>query len=211
MKCILTITTSLLLLMLVTRCDRPSVCAQGAGIEWEILNQEVIGLTRGGEYDRGVVVAKKALEVAEKNVGPNHPDVATSLNNLAELYRNQGLYAQAEPLYRRALAIREKALGLDHPSLATSLNNLATLYDDLAVLACDRSPRAALYDDQGLYAQAEPLYRRALVIREKALGPDHPDVATSLENLAGLYRATERDEEAKTLEKRAARIQAIQR
>jgi len=99
MKCILTITTSLLLLLLTT----PPVCAQGAGIEWDILNQEVTELYRGGEYDRGVVVAKKALEVAENNVGPNHPSVATSLNNLAELYRNQGQYAQAEPLIQRAL------------------------------------------------------------------------------------------------------------
>ncbi|MFN3920758.1 MAG: tetratricopeptide repeat protein, partial [Methylohalobius sp.] len=39
------------------------------------------------------------MEVAEKNVGPNHPDVATSLNNLALLYYAQGQYALAEPLY----------------------------------------------------------------------------------------------------------------
>ena len=38
----------------------------------------------------------------------------------------------------------------------------------------------------------EPLYKRALAIREKALGPDHPDVATSLDNLAALYRAQSR-------------------
>ena len=38
--------------------------------------------------------------------GPEHPHVAASLNWLAEVYRAQGLYAQAEPLYRRALAIR---------------------------------------------------------------------------------------------------------
>jgi Tetratricopeptide repeat len=45
--------------------------------------------------------------------------------------------------------------------MATSLNNLAWLY----------------------YARpkAEPLYRRALAICEKALGPEHPNVATSLE------------------------------
>ncbi len=43
---------------------------------------------------------------------PEHPDVAQSLNNLAELYRVQGRYAEAEPLYQRALAIREKALGM---------------------------------------------------------------------------------------------------
>ena len=43
-------------------------------------------------------------------------------------------------------------------------------------------------DGRARYAEAEPLYRRALAIREKALGPDHPDTATSLNDLAGLYR-----------------------
>ena len=56
-----------------------------------------------GNYGRAVVVAKKALEVAEENVGPYHPDVAASLNNLALLYDDQGYYAQAEPLYNRSL------------------------------------------------------------------------------------------------------------
>ena len=66
--------------------------------------------------------------VAKKALGFNHPSVATSLNNLAELYKTQGQYAQAEPLYKRSLAIREKALGPDHPDVATSLNSLAELY-----------------------------------------------------------------------------------
>jgi tetratricopeptide (TPR) repeat protein len=43
-------------------------------------------------------------------VGPEHPDVAQSLNGLAVLYYQQGRYADAEPLYRRALAVRDKAL-----------------------------------------------------------------------------------------------------
>jgi tetratricopeptide (TPR) repeat protein len=43
---------------------------------------------------------------------------------------------------------------------------------------------AALYDAQGRYAEAEPLYRRAVAIAEKALGPDHPRVGTALNNLA---------------------------
>ena len=34
---------------------------------------------------------------------------------------------------------------------------------------------------------AEPLIKRSLAIREKVLGPDHPDVARSLNNLAELY------------------------
>ena len=106
----------------------PALAAKGAGIEWNILNQEVSDLYSAGKYYRAVEVAKKALEVARKNVGPDHPDVATSLNNLALLYYTQGRYAQAEPLYKRALAIREKALGPDHPDVANSLENLAALY-----------------------------------------------------------------------------------
>ena len=113
-----------LLLLLSTS----SVFAQGAGIEWDILNQEVMELWRTGNYDRAVTVAKKSLEVAEKALGPDHPDVATSLNNLAELYRAQGQYAQAEPLYKRSLAIWEKALGPDHPDVALSLENMAGLH-----------------------------------------------------------------------------------
>ncbi len=103
----------LLLLLAATSCDNRS----GAGDEWDALNNEAMELHRTGKYDRGVVVAKKALEVAEKNTSPTHPDVATGLNNLAEFYRAQGHYAQAEPLYKRALAIEEKALNPDHPDV----------------------------------------------------------------------------------------------
>lgn len=42
---------------------------------------------------------------------------------------------------------------------------------------------------QGKYAEAEPLYRRALAIQEKTLGPEHPKVAASLNNLAGVLRS----------------------
>ena len=37
---------------------------------------------------------------------------------------------------------------------------------------------------QGNYAEAEPLYQRSLAINERALGPHHPGVAISLNNLA---------------------------
>jgi tetratricopeptide (TPR) repeat protein len=102
--------------------------AQGAGIEWETLIEEVRTLYRAGRYDRAIMIAKKALEVAEKRVGLNHPDVATSLNHLAKSHQAQGQYTQAEPLFKRALDILEKTLGPDHPDVATTLNNLADFY-----------------------------------------------------------------------------------
>lgn len=61
------------------------------------------------------------------------------------------------------------------------------------------------------WPKAEPLYKRSLAIREKAFGPDHPSVATSLQNLAALYRVTKRNTEAGVLELRAAQIRAIKR
>ncbi len=67
---------------------------------------------------------------------------------------------------------------------------------------------AALYQAWGRYAEAEPHYRRALAIVEKALGPEHPAVATSLENYAGLLRKTGRTEEAAGMEDRAQAIRA---
>ena len=71
---------------------------------------------------------KRALAIMEKALGPEHPDVGAALNNLAELYRNQGRHAEAEPLYRRSRAIREKALGPEHPAVAKDLGGLALLY-----------------------------------------------------------------------------------
>jgi CHAT domain-containing protein len=53
--------------------------------------------------------------------------VGTTLNNLARVHRNQGKYADAEPLYKRSLAIREKAFGAVHPAVALTLDNLAIL------------------------------------------------------------------------------------
>jgi tetratricopeptide (TPR) repeat protein len=49
-------------------------------------------------------------------LGPEHPDVAQSLNNLALLYGAQGKYSQAEPLYKRALAIPRGAYGVPRQS-----------------------------------------------------------------------------------------------
>jgi tetratricopeptide (TPR) repeat protein len=59
---------------------------------------------------------------------------------------------------------------------------------------------------EGKFAEAVPLAQQALAIDEKALGPDHPDVATDLNNLAELYRNQGRYAEAEPLLKRALAI-----
>jgi CHAT domain-containing protein/tetratricopeptide (TPR) repeat protein len=189
-----------------------------------------VGRTKGRGHD-AEPLDLRALAITEKALGPDHPDVATSVNNLAVLYEDQGRYAEAEPLYQRALAITEKALAPDHTDVGIQLSNLAGLYRvqgryaeaeplyqrALAIIEKARGPDhpdvatsvnnlAVLYDDQGRYAEAEPLLKRALAITKKALGPDHTDVGSRLSNLADLYRVQGRYAEAEPLYQRALAI-----
>ena len=133
-------------------------------------------------YQQAEPWKKQCVEVAKNRLGAEHPDVATSLNNLAGLYRSQGRYDEAEPLFLQALEIAKKSLPADHLSLAIRLSNLA-----------------GLYCSQGRYDEAEPLYLQALEIAKKILPADHPGIAIGLNNLAGLYHSQGRYDEAEPL------------
>jgi len=123
-----------------------------------------------GEYAEMEPLCQLALEIQEQTLGPEHFEVALTLNDLAEAHHLQVKYAKAELLYKRALAILKKTLGNEHPRVSTTLGNLAKLY---AV--------------QGNYIQAEQSYLCSLAIQKKTLGPDHPEVALNLKHLAELY------------------------
>ena len=146
-----------------------------------------------GNYKSAVGYSEQALKICEEQLGENHLDTASSLNNLVLLYQDLGQYKEVEPLFLRALKIREEQLGENHPNTATSLGNLALLYQDL-----------------GRYQEAEPLYLRALKICEEQLGENHPDTATSLGNLALLYQAQKRYQEAEPLYLRSLKIKEEQ-
>jgi tetratricopeptide (TPR) repeat protein len=65
---------------------------------------------------------------------------------------------------------------------------------------------ASYLKDRAQYIQAEPLFQRALAIREKMQGPEHPDTAATLNNLALLYWARGKYEQAEPLFQRALAI-----
>ena len=103
----------------------------------------------------------------------------------------QGKYEKAGPLYGRSRAIRAKVLGPEHPAVAKALNNRARfwllLLPSCSVFYVNTEIRLyhAICCVQGKYAEADPLFVRAIEIGEKALGPDHPNVATMLSGRAG--------------------------
>lgn len=187
------------------------------------LNQVGFYAQDRGQYSQAERSYQRSLAIFRKVLDFDDPNVATGLNNLAELYRVQGKYAEAELLHKQSLAIREKVGGQEHPSVASSLNNLAALYyaqrryaeaeplfkQSLAIrervlepesldVATSLNNLAELYRVQRNYTEAEPRYLQSLSILEKALGPEHPNVAASLNNLAALYQDQGRYRDAET-------------
>ncbi|MEH1849751.1 MAG: tetratricopeptide repeat protein [Nostoc sp.] len=142
-----------------------------------------------GLYQQAEPWLRQCVKIAENRLGLEHPDIATSLNNLAALHKSTGRYSEAEPLYQQALELTKRLLGNNHPIFATSLNNLAELYRYT-----------------GRYSEAEPLYQQALKLRQRLLGDNHPDVANSLSNLALLYDFTKRYSEAELLFQQALKL-----
>ena len=122
-------------------------------------------------------------------LGPDHPDVAMNLANLAELY-----YIQGKLRHRPSPVRAGPASWRDRPGTGTPSDRADA----------EQSRRAAL--GAGQVRGGGALYKRSLAIREKLLGPDHPDVATSLGNLAVMYDDQGRYEESEPLHRRALEI-----
>ena len=152
-------------------------------------NTRLVAEYRKGNFDAAARMGVKVLATRKKLLGENHPDYATSLNNLALLYHSMGVDEKAEPLFLQAKDLTKKLLGENHPDYANSLNNLA-----------------ALYHSMGAYEKAEPLYLQARNLRKQLLDENHPsyarslnDYATSLNNLAALYHSMGAYEKAELL------------
>jgi tetratricopeptide (TPR) repeat protein len=124
-----------------------------------------------GEFEGAQAAHERALAIDEKVLGPDHPDVATDLDNIGLALKDLGDFTGARAAFDRALAINEKAFGPDHPAVGTLVGNLG-----------------AVLEDMGDLSSARLLYDRALAIAEKAFGPDDPKVAVIVGNLGILLR-----------------------
>ena len=140
-------------------------------------------------YEQAKRLSQQVIAIRERMLTQEHLEMAHSLNELAQVHRQQGKYTQAEQLFQRALAIREQRLGPEHPHTAYALRGLGELYAR-----------------QGQYAEAESLYQRALRIQEQHLSPEHPDTAETLHAFATLRERQGDRQEALALYRRALTI-----
>ncbi|TQM82327.1 Tfp pilus assembly protein PilF [Saccharothrix saharensis] len=162
--------------------------ATGKHTAW-LLDRAATYLRTHGRPGDAHPLFERALGITEATYGPDHPTVATRLNNLGGALRDLGRPGDAQPLYERALGIDEATYGPEHPTVATDLNNLGLALRDL-----------------GRPGDAQPLFRRALGIDEATYGPDHPTVAIRLNNLGLALRGLGRPGEAQPLYERAMGI-----
>ena len=133
------------------------------------------------DYDEAEPLYRRALQINEDSYGKNHPNVAISLNNLAQLLQDTNRLSEVEPLIRRALQIDEAIYGQDHPRVAVHLNNLAELLKATNLLS-----------------EAEPQMRRGLqiLIAVTQQGYQHPNLETGINNYIGCLQAQGRSEDA---------------
>ncbi|MEO1365636.1 MAG: serine/threonine-protein kinase, partial [Acidobacteriota bacterium] len=91
----------------------------------ETLQDIALVLSIRGE--RGQEELEKALEIRRREFGADSPEVAETLDRLAQVAYRFGELDAAEPVAREALEYRRRTFGGDHPDVAESLNNLAAI------------------------------------------------------------------------------------
>ncbi len=150
------------------------------------LSAQVVTFFNSADYDKALPLAKRALQLREAVLPPDHELVLAALLNLAETETALKKYGDAEKRIERLLKTHEQKVGPEDAGAAIFL-------DKLGFLAFS----------QGDFRKSEAAYVRALAIREKAFGKDDLEYAKSLFSLAEFYRLTGKSEKAEPLYEQA--------
>jgi CHAT domain-containing protein len=191
-----------------------------------VLGTTLVGLARAEEAE---AVALRLVELQERALGADHPELGPGLQLLGFVYRAQGRLAEAEPLYQRALAVAERAPAPGRLNVAAALTVLADVHLDRreyakAEAALARALRlqeriggptllvpslialTRSYGGLGRAADAERAATRALALVERTFGLDTPLAAAVLDAQAGAYLADREFARAQAPAERAAVI-----
>ena len=181
--------------------------------------------TELGDYGQARPVLDEALAIRRRTLGSEHPDVAVSLMNAAQLRSlSDGGVASAVPLRREALALRRRMFGDDDPRTMDALYGLASdlhisgdyraarpLFDEWLGRVSRQPTELTLVRDEQLGTlasilqiskqplRAESLARQVLAIDRKLYGAQHDQVAIHLSRLGSILEDQGRNSEADTL------------
>lgn len=165
--------------------DRPFVQAELLGTIGSV--QTSLGL-----YEEARAPIAQALDILRTRADVDSLELATTLENLANLERIAGNTSASLALMEEALGIRERSPEPNDLQLAVTLSRVAIL-------------KLRQLD----HAAARDLILRSLAVRERVQGPDHPDAGGTLHTLGGIHFDMGEFEEARAVHERALRLQRI--
>jgi tetratricopeptide (TPR) repeat protein len=166
------------------------------------VNMLGIVYTETEEFDKALPFAQEfvAMQRTVTQKDPQEsPTLATSLNNLANLYAQMSKTKNARQCFEEALEIRRRFLGNEHPETMQSLISLARFNKDQGDFVKTMSP---LMEDWGglpkneegdqedsdeHYNKSANLWEEVLAIQRRTLGNQHPDTTNSINSLANVY------------------------
>jgi non-specific serine/threonine protein kinase/serine/threonine-protein kinase len=189
---------------------------------------DLFQISEPGEARGNAVTAREILDRGIANVEKElaqEPELQARLMlTMGDVYRNLGLYKEAEPILKRSVEIRRRLSGEENLDTLASLHGLASSLERLGryeeaeklyaqvvehrrrLLGKDHPDTlfagnglAVVYARQSRYAEAGKLHRQVLEARRRVLGPDHPDTLTSMNYVATGLKREGRIDEAESL------------
>ncbi|XP_072971669.1 uncharacterized protein [Typha angustifolia] len=171
------------------RIEDGSVISNEHTSKWRIYTDNGRDLFLKGKVDEAEKYFQLALQEAKEGFGLKDPHVASSCNNLAELYRVRKVFEKAEPLYLEAISILEKSFGADDIRVGAALHNLGQFY--LAQRKLD---------------QARTCYQRAMKVKGQVLGHGHVDYANTMYHLGTVLYLEGKEKDSEALIQESIRI-----
>ena len=184
------------------------------------------------DFEEAEPLLLEALRLQEERLGPDHPDLVSTLHDLADAVGYGGKGGDAVSLHERALRIQEETHGPDHPVVADSLLRLSLfghfpdreerLQRAISIHEAQTPPLSVeragalsalgdFYSDAGRLEESERAYEEAILLLEKARGNDAMELVEPLTMLGGIQANQGKTEEGLALSRRALSIAELVR
>jgi tetratricopeptide (TPR) repeat protein len=113
----------------------------------QVLNSLGMALVKQRRFNEAEPIYTRARTIREKRLGPDHPEVAATLQNIAELFAGLGRFVDAAKLYEQSQALLERTLGSSHPAALAGAENLQAFRRSLLPELLDRFSKALILSE----------------------------------------------------------------
>ena len=185
--------------------DNPAMLSTMRDLAWSLYEQ--------GRLSEAETVQRKALEMQQRVLGADKPETLSSAGNLAVILDEEGNHVEGQRLAREVMEKKKRILGPESPETIAAMDNLAVILsnggrqrleeaENLEQQTVDIQLRlygrenlgtinsmmnvAAMEMDLGRTEESEKKFRELLELEQRVLGPNQPETAITIYNLAEL-------------------------